>query len=277
MEIVSHWPVKAVSGFLVSIVMFTGGMVAQNSLSDSLIVKIFEKRDASKGTIELEAAVLNKTEKRVQISYQFLVSKSDNNNNTTKSTDSNTIVLKPKSKTTLSLKSFNLGEIKIQAEAAIYYQGNRISEDRFTFPGKKNTRDKDQNDEGNKDQQIASLSEQQREFRPGNDAEILGLVIDQTLTPVGREFYEYFFTTWQTLEPTGGFTIIVKEEPFQGFSTKVSVSYNDQVVFQQFLSPRRTSRLDVAKAAIREVYQVYQNPAQGPSIDRATIEGTGVY
>ncbi len=68
--------------------------------------------------------------------------------------------------------------------------------------------------------------------------EIDGLVVDETLTKVGRDFYDVFFRLWQPPKDAINFTIAVQEQPAPGTGTIVSVLVNDELVFQSRLQPQ---------------------------------------
>ena len=90
--------------------------------------------------------------------------------------------------------------------------------------------------------------------------EIDGLVVDETLTKLGRDFYDVFFRIWQA--PTGAinFTITIQEQPAPGTGTIVSVRVNDEIAFQARLQPQ----LDYIEAAAQQAAQfAYQRLEQG--------------
>nr|WP_255742392.1 curli production assembly/transport protein CsgE [Belliella calami] len=68
--------------------------------------------------------------------------------------------------------------------------------------------------------------------------EIDGLIIDQTKTKSGREFYEYFFSVWEAPENAKNFTIFIEEKPFRLNTTLIEILINETIVFQSLLQPR---------------------------------------
>ena len=68
------------------------------------------------------------------------------------------------------------------------------------------------------------------------DLEFSGLVIDQTITKFGHDFYDYFLAEWEP--PTDAFTLTINEKPSLIFGTMVSVEVNDTVVYEGLLTPR---------------------------------------
>lgn len=79
----------------------------------------------------------------------------------------------------------------------------------------------------------------------------VGFLLDNTRTKIGRDFYEYFYQQWlsiqadTTLISPGAFagigeelTIAIDEQPAQGISTIISITVNELMIWQQFLQPR---------------------------------------
>lgn len=84
-------------------------------------------------------------------------------------------------------------------------------------------------------------------------AQVEGLIIDKTKTKIGRDFYELFYIA---LEPTIGidtkFDVIVDEFVDPQFGSRVSISINENVIYQNFVS----SRLDDIEEKVKEAVEV---------------------
>lgn len=70
------------------------------------------------------------------------------------------------------------------------------------------------------------------------DLEITGLVLDQAISGMGHEFFEYFTENW-TL-PGGSYIIEVRERPDPLLGSTITVFVNDIPVFQNIISMRST-------------------------------------
>ncbi|MHA7128919.1 CsgE family curli-type amyloid fiber assembly protein [Algoriphagus namhaensis] len=68
--------------------------------------------------------------------------------------------------------------------------------------------------------------------------EIDGLVIDETKTKSGREFYDLFYRDWTAPEGAKNYSIFIVEKPFRLNQTFIEVSINETMVYQTFLQPR---------------------------------------
>ena len=80
--------------------------------------------------------------------------------------------------------------------------------------------------------------------------EIDGLVVDLTMTRIGREFYEVFYRLWRAPDGALNFTITVQEQPLPGTGTSVTVLVNEEIAFQARLQPREDVIDGAARAAI---------------------------
>ncbi len=91
-----------------------------------------------------------------------------------------------------------------------------------------------------KEKQDTVIVEQQEaaEKKDYNDIEIEGLIVDQTQTKLGHDFYDIFYKNWQPPQNSGNFTIIIDEKPLPQLGTQVTIKINDTDVFQQILQPR---------------------------------------
>ena len=65
-----------------------------------------------------------------------------------------------------------------------------------------------------------------------------GLVVDETQTRIGRDFYDAFYRQWQAPEGARGFTVSVQEKPLRGQGILIAVRVNDELAFQARLQPR---------------------------------------
>ncbi|WP_167856691.1 CsgE family curli-type amyloid fiber assembly protein [Hymenobacter aquaticus] len=81
----------------------------------------------------------------------------------------------------------------------------------------------------------SQVANQRRRFRP---TEIEGLVMDQTITKVGHDFYDAFYGMWEAPAEVGDYTIIIHEKPARGTSTLVSVEVNENELLELPLQPK---------------------------------------
>jgi hypothetical protein len=99
--------------------------------------------------------------------------------------------------------------------------------------------------------------------------EIDGLVVDQTITKLGRDFYQAFYQRWEAPEEALNFTITVQEQPLPNIGTGITVLVNDEIAFQTRLQPREDVILASAQQAISLCFRrLMQRAAEAPgSVD----------
>lgn len=117
------------------------------------------------------------------------------------------------------------------------------------------------------------------------------LILDNTRTKTGRDFYELFYREFNEaiadtaaasrimagLDPED-FVIMIEEIPAVNQGTVVTISINDQLIFQQFLQPRIdvvTSAAIFARESAVSYFESYQ-AIQG-ELQTKDMVGTGVY
>jgi hypothetical protein len=81
--------------------------------------------------------------------------------------------------------------------------------------------------------------------------EIDGLVIDETVTKIGRDFYDVFHSEWVAPDGIYNYTIRIQEYPVPTLGTRVVLLLNDEPLFQLQLEPRYEVVEDLARQAAR--------------------------
>jgi len=71
------------------------------------------------------------------------------------------------------------------------------------------------------------------------EIEIDGLLVDDTKTKMGKDFYDLFYGSWEAPPGAKNYTITVSEKPFRLTSTLIVVSINENPVYQAILQPRQ--------------------------------------
>lgn len=91
---------------------------------------------------------------------------------------------------------------------------------------------------------------------------ISGMVIDETRSKIGRDFYDVFYQNWQAPENASSFTITISEQPAPGIGTVVSVKANDTETFRYRLQPRYDFIQEAGRYAVRVTYNHLKNNPQ---------------
>ena len=71
------------------------------------------------------------------------------------------------------------------------------------------------------------------------DLEIGEMIFDETITKVGRDFYEIFFNNWSNPTQLKDFSITIKEMPMPGVGTQITVLIDDYELLKQFIRPNQ--------------------------------------
>lgn len=110
------------------------------------------------------------------------------------------------------------------------------------------------------------------------DLEIGEMVFDETITKVGRDFYELFFNGWSNPTQIRDFSISISEKPMPGVGTQITVTIDDQEILKQFVRPNQEMIEILAEYTVGLVSQYLLNyqeiQAQLQSADQI---GTGIF
>ncbi|MGB3587652.1 MAG: CsgE family curli-type amyloid fiber assembly protein [Tunicatimonas sp.] len=89
--------------------------------------------------------------------------------------------------------------------------------------------------------------------------EINGLIVDETITKAGRDFYELFFQQWTTPVSTISYSLFIRERPMNGLGSQIVVYINETEIFNRAAQPRYDVVEALAKHAVSIAYQYVQN------------------
>lgn len=96
--------------------------------------------------------------------------------------------------------------------------------------------------------------------------EIDGMVLDETISKIGRDFYNVFYQYWSAPEEAYNYTITITEKPAPSLGTIVSVKINDTYTYQSRLQPRFQMIEDAGKDAVRYSYSYLKKNKTGLTI-----------
>lgn len=123
---------------------------------------------------------------------------------------------------------------------------------------------------------MKELSESDKQHDP--EMEIDGLIISQTLTKIGVDFYDLFYQQWTAPTSANGYEIRIEELPVPGFGTLIVVKVNQTTIFQRLLEPRYDQLEISAKLAVA-LTQRHVNDLQrlNQQLYEEDQQGTGIY
>lgn len=110
------------------------------------------------------------------------------------------------------------------------------------------------------------------------DLEIDGLIVDQTITKMGKDFYDMFFTGWNAPPKAKNYTITIREMILPGMGTQISLWINDTEVFKNRVQPRYDYIEALAQYAVSVVYQYLDNYERMKSqLEGEDQQGSGIF
>lgn len=110
------------------------------------------------------------------------------------------------------------------------------------------------------------------------EIEIDGLLVDDTKTKSGKDFYDLFYTGWEAPQGAKNYSITISEKPFRLTSTLIIVSINENVVYQSILQPRQ----DIIESQSEEAIYITQDYLANyeeimKQINGEDLTGSGIY
>lgn len=110
------------------------------------------------------------------------------------------------------------------------------------------------------------------------DQEPVGLVLDETRTRAGREFYDLFYNQWMEKEQKVDYLIRIEEYPFQLRTTLIKIFLNEMEVFQQTLLPNTSYIENLVGYAVGAAQFQLENYEQiQRTLEGEDVQGTGIY
>lgn len=101
-----------------------------------------------------------------------------------------------------------------------------------------------------------------------------GVVVNRTVTVLGKDFYRYFSNYWRVNPESARYSISIHERPTARFGSEIWVLYRQQRMFHIFLPPARQATRDISEIAVEHVLENIQrrelerlttrNPDLGP-------------
>ncbi len=108
--------------------------------------------------------------------------------------------------------------------------------------------------------------------------EIDGLILDETRSKIGRDFYELFYNRWTPPLGAKDFLITIKELPARGIGARVSIHVNDNIILYRFLQPRGDLVEQEANTSISYVKRYLQkNENLKQDMESGDQLGSGIY
>ncbi|KQQ87022.1 CsgE family curli-type amyloid fiber assembly protein [Massilia sp. Leaf139] len=82
-----------------------------------------------------------------------------------------------------------------------------------------------------------------------------GIVIDQTITRAGKDFYQLFSASWFDQPLAERYTVSVRELPSARFGSQIIVTFGNRRIYQGQISPNRNQNKRVSETAVEIAYK----------------------
>jgi len=111
-----------------------------------------------------------------------------------------------------------------------------------------------------------------------DNLEINELLIDQTQSKVAKDFYDLFYSLWESPVSDIDYSILFEEKPMPSLGTQITITINDLIIFRQFVRPRYETIEEMVNQAISQIYNYLDNYRMlQEQLRFDEMEGTGIY
>ncbi|MDO7847891.1 CsgE family curli-type amyloid fiber assembly protein [Hymenobacter sp. M29] len=113
-----------------------------------------------------------------------------------------------------------------------------------------------------------SVASQRQRAKLGPESS--GLVIDQTITKIGHDFYDQFYSRWEAPAGIGDFTIAVGEKPARGNNAIITLTVNDEQLLEfplqgkeEMISDASQQAIEIAANSLQQAFNLSQQLERG--------------
>ena len=113
-----------------------------------------------------------------------------------------------------------------------------------------------------------SVASQRQRARLGPESS--GLVLDQTITKIGHDFYDQFYSRWEAPNGVGDFTILIGEKPSRGNNAIITVTVNDEQLLEfplqgkeEIIADASQQAIEIANNSLQQALNVSQQLERG--------------
>ncbi len=105
-----------------------------------------------------------------------------------------------------------------------------------------------------------------------------GLVVDETFSKIGHDFYDLFYSQWESPKNVNDYTITISEKPLPQLGTQITILVNDTPVFRKFIQPRYELIQEMAQQGLEISYSYLQNYDKiQKELQGDDMQGTGIF
>lgn len=111
-----------------------------------------------------------------------------------------------------------------------------------------------------------------------DEIEVSGLVIDETITKLGKDFYDLVYRKWESIAPQSNLSVFISEKPMPSLGSQISITVNDNLIFQQVIRPNEETLNELSDYAVSVLNDYFTNYEQiQKDLTGDDLKGTGIY
>ncbi len=225
---------------LIFFILFVQVSIAQFTNTDVVAKINTEKIDE---IITAVATVTNTTEVYKSLRYTLTVYRTDAQNNLSKNSQEERFTIEANETKELSSGTMSSKDPdKIVVLLLIYEEDKIIAKDRLAF-----------------NEEAKPQPKKVEEDISDDGIELKGIVVEDTKTKPGRDFYEFFYNSYTLNQINGNKIVGVHETLSFGRTTILQVKIEDNVIHQFIGKPDLEYLEQMSKIAIRKVYKYFKD------------------
>jgi hypothetical protein len=235
--------------------------VTATELSPQKINEDFEAKiqtSNQNGIVIINSTAFNKTEITRSLIYRFTLF--DSNESIIEEEKNSRFILTANEKVNLASITFKLNglEKKIALLEVYNLDNELVAQDRIIF-------NEGTNDEIEKKKKLVEKLKQEQEnsqdvsLEVKDGIELRGIIVEDTKTKPGRDFYKLFYSLYTKNNINGIEVVKIKEVLALGRNTKIEVIVGDDIVFSFFVRPSMEYLSKINDYAIIKVYKHFKS------------------
>ncbi len=182
--------------------------------------------------MEVSGSAYNKTRISRSLNYILNVYKTNNSGNVSNNEQSGRFVLQSGEKKRLSTTTINIDDgNKVIILLRVYdLDNNLLGKDRIVL-----------NDDSGDEKIVLKPKENtdiRTEFNKSDGVELRGIVLEDTKTKPGRDFYTEYATAYRFADIKGPKIVTIKEELAIANNTKIEIKIGEEVIMEFFVRPQ---------------------------------------
>ncbi|MEW7292487.1 CsgE family curli-type amyloid fiber assembly protein [Aquimarina sp. 2304DJ70-9] len=228
------------------IILFLFTLIFQVSIGQFVNVDVAAKikTETIDGAVAVTSTATNTTEVYKSLKYVFTVFKTDAQNNISKNNQEGRFTLEANESKELSKVSISIEDTDntVVLLLLIYEEDVIIGKDRIAF-----------------NEQIKKEPQKTEEEESDDGLELKGIVVEETKTKPGRDFYEFFYNSYSLNQINGSKVVGVFESLSFGRTTIIQVKIEDNVIHKFISKPDLEYLEQMSKISIRKVYKYFKD------------------